>query len=505
MKYRNDAQCTQRLFMQTAILTPKQMNEADQLTIASGFSGTWLMDNAGYAILDVVLAQYPALKRAVVLCGRGNNGGDGYVTARLLLDRGIDVALYRQYPPKDGSDAALASLRFRGEVFDLTTLELKAGDVVIDALYGAGFRGALEGMDAIVAQRVKASGVPVVSVDLPTGVNGLSGQHQGPCFHAEHTVTFFRKKPGHLLYPGRALCGQLHVADIGISERLLRDIVPRAFENGMSIFASALPLADPETHKYARGAVGIFSGCAGATGAARLSALAAAKAGAGAVIMLAPIDAMPELASHLTSIMIRTLDNPDALTHCINDKKYTSFVIGPGYRDLTHLKQAVLTLLNSKRGLKLVFDADVFSAFANDANTLFLAIEKSSCTVVLTPHEGEFQRLFGDIAQSDLSKHEKALSAAKRAHCTVIYKGPDTVIAAPDGPAAINSNGGAMLATAGSGDVLAGVVAGLLAQGMPAYEAACAAVYMHAEAGQDLGAGLIAEELANAICLPTNR
>lgn len=491
--------------MQTAILTPKQMNEADQLTIASSISGTWLMDNAGYAILDVVLAQYPALKRAVVLCGPGNNGGDGYVTARLLLNRGANVALYRQYSPKDGSDAALASLRFQGDVFDLKTLELAAGDVVIDALYGAGFHGALGGVDALVAQRVKASGAPVVSVDLPSGVNGSSGQHQGPCFRADHTVTFFRKKPGHLLYPGRAMCGQLHVADIGISERILLDIKPKLFENNLGLFAKNLPQSAPQTHKYARGAVGVFCGGAGATGAARLSALAAAKAGAGAVIMLAPTDAIPELASHLTSIMIRTLDNPDALPHCINDKKYASFVIGPGYRDLPRLKQTVLALLTSKRGLNLVFDADVFSAFANDANTLFLAIEKSSCTVVMTPHEGEFQRLFGDIAQSELSKHEKALAAAKRAHCTVIYKGPDTVIAAPDGPAAINSNGGAMLATAGSGDVLAGVLAGLLAQGMPAYEAACAAVYFHAVAGQWLGDGLIAEELANAICLPTNR
>jgi ADP-dependent NAD(P)H-hydrate dehydratase / NAD(P)H-hydrate epimerase len=492
-------------FMDHTLLTPKQMNEVDRLTIASGIAGSWLMENAGYAMLDVVLRHYPQMMRAVILCGPGNNGGDGYVVARLLAMRGVAVALYRAAPAKHGTDAALAQQHWVGPTAELSTLKIQHGDVVIDALYGAGFRGALEGADALSARVVEESGAPVISVDLPSGVDGLTGQHQGPHFRADHTVTFFRKKPGHLLYPGRALCGQLHVADIGVPERTLNDIGLTLFENGPHLFSDSLPQPAPETHKYTRGAVGVFSGGAGATGAARLSANAAAKAGAGAVILLAPVDAVPELASHLTSAMIRTLNTQDALTHCIHDKKYRSFVIGPGFRDLPRLRGTVLALLHSKRTLNLVFDADVFSAFADDADSLFSAIEKSPCTVVMTPHEGEFERLFGDIAQSDLAKQEKALAAAKRARCTVIYKGPDTVIAAPDGHATINSNGGTMLATAGSGDVLAGVVAGLLAQGMPAFEAACAAVYAHADAGQRLGDGLIAEELANAICLSTNR
>ncbi len=491
--------------MPNTLLTPDQMSEADRLTIASGIAGLWLMENAGYTVLDVVLRHYPEMTRAVVLCGPGNNGGDGYVVARLFAARGVPVALYRSLPAKQGSDAALAQSRWSSPIEDLSTLKIQPGDVVIDALYGAGFCGDLQGADVFAAQMVSQSGVPVISVDLPSGVDGLTGQHQGLCFRADHTVTFFRKKPGHLLYPGRALCGQLHVADIGISPRMLTNIHPMLFENDLHLFGNSVPQPDAETHKYARGAVGVFSGGAGATGAARLSALAAAKAGAGAVILLSPVDSVPELASHLTSAMIRTLDSPDALTHCIHDRKYGSFVIGPGFRDLPRLKETVLALLSSKRTLNLVFDADVFSAFAGDAGALFSAIEKSTCHVVMTPHEGEFQRIFSTIAQSDLAKHEKALAAAKLAHCTIIFKGPDTVIATPDGRGAINSNGGAMLATAGSGDVLAGVVAGLLAQGMPAYEAACAAVFVHAEAGQRLGYGLIAEQLANAIILPTNR
>jgi ADP-dependent NAD(P)H-hydrate dehydratase / NAD(P)H-hydrate epimerase len=490
--------------MKHAILTPAQMAQADRLTIASGISGSWLMENAGHAVMDVVLNQYPALNRAVILCGPGNNGGDGYVVARLLAARGVPVVLYRAAPAKSGTDAALAQSRCIMPVEDLATLNIEAGDVVIDALYGAGFRGILQGADGAAVRIVHASAAPVVSVDLPSGLDGLTGKHQGPCFNAAHTVTFFCKKPGHLLYPGRALCGKIHVADIGISARVLTYIRPTLYENTPHLFASSLPQSNPETHKYARGAVGVFSGGAGATGAARLAALAAAKAGAGAVIVLAPEAGVVELGAHLTSAMIRTLASPEALTHCMNDKKYAAFVIGPGFRDMLRLKETVFSLLKSRRAFCLVLDADVFTAFADDADALFAAIKKSSCHIVMTPHEGEFQRLFRDIARSGLAKHEKALAAATLAHCTVIYKGPDTVIASYDGRAAINANGGAMLATAGSGDVLAGIVVGLLAQGMQSFEAACGAVYVHGEAGNRLGFGLTAEELANAIRIPIN-
>ncbi len=491
--------------MANAVLTPLQMTEADRMTIASGVAGSRLMENAGYAILDVVLLHYSSLSRAVVLCGPGNNGGDGYVVARLLAERGVPIALYRTHPPKPDTDAASACSLWRGPILELDTLKIEAGDVVVDALYGAGFRGALQGADARAAEVVRAAGVPVVAVDLPSGVDGLTGRHSGPAFSANHTVTFFCKKPGHLLYPGRALCGQLHVCDIGISSRVLNDIKPTLFENGTALFEKQVPKPDLQTHKYARGAVGVFSGDAGATGAARLSALAAAKSGAGAVIALAPQSAVAELAVHLTSAMIRTIDNPNALQHIISDRKYAAFVIGPGFGNLPRLRETVITLLSTPRPFGLVLDADVFTAFADDPDGLFAALAKSKANTVMTPHDGEFHRLFSAIADSDLAKHEKARAASKLADCTVVYKGPDTVIAAPDGRAAINTNGGPMLATAGSGDALSGIVAGLLAQGMPAFEAACAAVFVHADAGHRLGTGLIAEELAAAICLPTNQ
>jgi hydroxyethylthiazole kinase-like uncharacterized protein yjeF len=486
------------------LLTPEQMAQADRLTISSGIGGSWLMENAGYAVTDVVLKHCPGIRRAIVLCGPGNNGGDGYVVARLLSERGVPALVYRRFEPKPHTDAAMAAIAWRGPVLKLEALEIEPSDVVIDALYGAGFRGALEGVDAQAAQIVEASGAPVICIDLPSGIDGLSGIHQGTSFIANHTVTFFCKKPGHLLYPARALCGELHVTDIGISPRAFDDIKPLLFENGPVLFEHALPKPDPQSHKYSRGAVGVFSGGAGATGAARLSALASAKAGAGAVIVLAPASAVADLGAQLTSAMIRTIDNPKALAHIISDRKYAALVLGPGFGDLPRLRENILTLLQGTRAIPLVLDADVFSAFADEPHTLFAAIEKSSCPAVMTPHEGEFQRMFPGIAKSSLGKQEKARAAAALAHCTMIYKGPDTVIASPDGRAAINSNGGPMLATAGSGDVLSGVVAGLLAQKMPAFEAACAAVYFHAEAGQRLGNGLIAEELAGAIHLPTH-
>ncbi len=483
------------------LLTPAQMGEADQLTFASGIDGMTLMEAAGHAVKDVILSRYPDLKRAVILCGPGNNGGDGYVVARLLAARGIPVTLFRNGAPRAGSDAAKAANLWSGECLPLANLAVAAGDVVVDALYGAGFKGRLEGADAAAAALVRESGAPVVAVDLPSGLSGLGGTADGEAFRANHSVTFFRKKPGHLLQPGRELCGTVHVANIGISPRVLATIGPALQENGPHIYQSALPHPSVTTHKYARGAVGVFSGEAHASGAARLCAASAAKAGAGAVTLLGPDEALTAMAAQVTSAMLRKAESLAEIDAIAADEKFRALVIGPGFGRYRFLHEAVLAVLAPpvKRGL--VLDADVFSAFALEGDVLFSAIKAGAAHVVLTPHEGEFARLFPDLAQGGLPKHEKAREAAKRAGAVVILKGADSVIAAPDGRAAINSNGGPELATAGSGDVLAGIVGGLLAQGMLAFEAACAAVHLHAAAGARLGAGLAAEELANEIRL----
>jgi ADP-dependent NAD(P)H-hydrate dehydratase / NAD(P)H-hydrate epimerase len=484
---------------ENAVLTPDQMARADALAIQGGMSGARLMENAGQAVKSVVLAQYPGICRALVLCGPGNNGGDGYVAARLLSALGIQTIVHRSRAPKPGTDAEAAAKAWSGPVLPLSKLSLKNGDVVIDALYGAGFSGALEADDAKAAELVRRAGAPVVSVDLPSGVSGLTGVATGASFQAAHTVTFFRKKPGHLLYPGRSLCGRLHVADIGIRSGLLGEIAPSLWENGPALFSDLLPKPDPVTHKYKRGHAGIFSGGAASTGAARLAAMAAARAGAGAVTVLGPTDAIAELSAHLTSVMLRKMDDASDLAAIVADPRLGALVIGPGFGRFEWLRDAVSLVLKSGVERGILLDADVFSAFAGGPDALFQLIKASPGRAVLTPHEGEFQRLFPDIFDSPLGKHDKCQEAAKRSGAVVLHKGADTVIASPDGRAVINTNGGPELATAGSGDVLAGIIAGLLAQGMPAFEAACAGAWMHGEAGRAAGTGAVAEDLLSAL------
>ena len=483
------------------ILTPAEMGEADRFTMAAGIDGMTLMEAAGHAVKDVVLGFYPAIGRAVILCGPGNNGGDGYVVARLLAERGVPVSVYSNGTAKAGSDAAKAATLWTGGSMPLDRLAVGADDVVVDALFGAGFKGKLEGAEAAAAKLVRACGMPVVAVDLPSGVSGLSGAAFGESFSADHTVTFFRKKPGHLLQPGRALCGDIHVADIGINARVLGSIKPTLFENGPHIYQSALPRPSVTTHKYARGAVGVFSGEAHATGAARLCAASAARAGAGAVTLLGADDALTAMAWQVTSAMLRKVETISDVEAIVADAKFAALVIGPGFGRYRHLHEAVLSILAAPVSRGVVLDADVFSAFALEGEVLFAAIKASAATIIMTPHEGEFARLFPDLANGKLAKHERAREAARRSGAVVILKGADSVIASPDGCAAINSNGGPELATAGSGDVLAGVIGGLMAQEMAAFEAACAAVHLHASAGARLGPGLVAEELAAEIRL----
>lgn len=482
------------------ILTPAEMGDVDRLAIASGIQGIQLMEAAGHAVKDVVLAHFPQMQRAMILCGPGNNGGDGYVVARLLGELGIPAVMFASRPPKAGSDAAIAAKNWRSTAMPLADLALQPGDVVIDALYGAGFKGVLEGTEAEAVAKVAASGVPVIAVDLPSGVDGNSGQTAGPAFQANHTVTFFRKKPGHLLFPGRELCGVLHVADIGIPGRVLDHMAIGLGENSPDVFSAALPSPSTTAHKYSRGSVGVFSGEMTSTGAARLAVIAAQRAGAGAVTLIAPDEALGTLSGHVTSVMIRVCDSASELGPLLSGGKFGAFIIGPGFGRFRSLKEFVLALLEPDHAKPIVLDADVFSAFAFEGDELFAAIKASGQPVILTPHDGEFARVFPEIAHNaGLPKHEKARVAAARCGAVIVLKGADTVISAPDGRAAINPNGVPGLATAGSGDVLAGFTGGLLAQGMPAFEAACAAVWSHADAGSRLDTGFAAEDLAARI------
>lgn len=486
------------------VLTPEEMAEVDRKTIARGpLRGIGLMRNAGAAVARMVLGRYPQASRAHILCGPGNNGGDGYVVAKLLKEAGMSVSVWADHAPRAGTDAALAAADCPEPARGLAGFLPESGSIVIDALFGAGLSKPVEGESARAISRCAEAKVPIVAVDLPSGVSGRSGKVLGAAFRADMTVTFVRKKPGHLLLPGRSLCGDVFVADIGIPDDVVTEVGAGCFENGPALWMANFPSLAFDTHKYRRGHVGVFSGGPTATGAARLSAMAAARAGAGAVTVLSPADALAANAAHLTSIMLRSAETLEEVGDFLRERRPDALVYGPGLAGGPETGALLIDMFADLREYlpAIVLDASALTSLARQADAFFAV---STCDgappIVLTPHEGEFARLFPDLAgDKGLSKLEKARAAAVRAGGTVILKGADTVIAAPDGRAAINSNGTPLLATPGSGDVLSGIVAALLAQHMPPFHAACAGVWLHAEAARRFGPGLIAEDLPLAL------
>ena len=479
------------------LIDPVVMARIDAAAGQSGIPLYDLMERAGQAVAASALRHYPQALRFVVLCGGGNNGGDGYVAARVLLQSGAAVAVHHL-----GDVAALkGDARKAFEQSGVRPLPLGdyaplSGDVVIDAVFGAGLSRDIPPELNRVIDAVTEAAVPVLSVDLPSGLCGRRGVPLGASFRAQRTVTFMARKPGHLLMPGRELCGALEVFDIGIPSRIFAAHEGSVAENDPLVWRGALPRSDMETHKFRRGHLTVFSGPPHATGASRMTAFSALKAGAGIVTIAAPKLALDVLAVTLTAVMSAGLDDAEDLRHWLDDKRHGAFVLGPGFGDLDKARQFV-SLLGDKA---VVLDADAITAFKDCADNLFDRVTSGMGKFVLTPHEGEFARLFPDLAaDTALSKIEKAQVASSRSGAVLVYKGADTVIAAPDGRALVNSNAPASLATAGSGDVLAGIIGALLAQGTPAFEAAAAGVWLHGEAGNRAGVGMTAEDLAHAV------
>jgi NAD(P)H-hydrate epimerase len=476
------------------LLTPSDMAAVDMAAAASGIDSFGLMEKAGQAVAAATLRHFPQASRYVVLCGPGNNGGDGYVAARALRESGADVVMFHLADPLSlRGDAARAFEACQVNGDDIAKYEPAKGDVVVDAIFGAGLSRPVPDAVVTAIERITQTGVSVIAVDLPSGLDGSNGHIQGAAFQATHTVTFMTRKPGHLLMPGRELCGVLEVFDIGIPARIVRAHADsRIAENGPTQWQETVPAAMVETHKYKRGHVVVFSGGANTTGAARMSAMAALRAGAGLVTIASPQEALGINAGALTAIMLHPIDDEAALKKWLEDKRLSTFVLGPGFGIGEKARHFALALSDRH----LVLDADGITSFRDDPQQLFDAFADGETHLVLTPHEGEFARLFPDIAADDsLGKVEKARAAAKRANAAIVYKGADSVIASPDGRALINANAPAWLATAGSGDVLAGIIAGQLAQGVPAFEAAAAGVWLHGETGQRAGKGLTAEDL----------
>jgi ADP-dependent NAD(P)H-hydrate dehydratase / NAD(P)H-hydrate epimerase len=475
------------------ILTPEQMYAADALAVANGVPSLKLMENAGAAVVAEIIKRFDKCPVAV-LCGPGNNGGDGFVVARLLTAQKWPVRVYLigDRAALKG-DAAKMAAKWKGQIGDFADFEKNHGGksahrLIVDAIYGAGLNRDMPGH---IADGIHGAGRPVVAIDVPSGIDGRTGQVRGAAVIADVTVTFVRKKPAHVLLPGRTRCGEVVVADIGVDDSVI-DLLPiRYYENQKP----DLPTLLDDTHKFRRGHALIWSGPALATGASRLAAQAAARSGAGLTTLAGPREALMVHAHHLTSIMLQEVATPHELADYLKERKVTACCIGPaaGVNDVT--RRAALCLLKS--GVDTVLDADALTVFAEDPHILFDVIKSlPNRAVVMTPHEGEFSRLFIGLCNESDSKVERAVKAAELSGARIILKGADSVITNPNGFAKVNTNGPAKLATAGSGDVLAGIVTGLLAQGMDALNAASAAVWLHGEAANRCARRtLIAEDL----------
>jgi hydroxyethylthiazole kinase-like uncharacterized protein yjeF len=479
------------------LIEPESVGKIDAACVQSGIPGFRLMTAAGLAVVASALRHFPGARRFAVLAGPGNNGGDAYIAAGALKKAGAPVEVFQLKPGQPSTDDAARALAGCDVApQSMNAYEPAEGDVVIDGIFGAGLsRDVPPELKALIG-KVERLRLQVLAIDLPSGIDGRTGQVLGAAFKADVTVTFMALRPGMLLLPGREHCGVVEIAEIGVPKRLIEAHRSNVHVNNPEIWKDYERPHDASVHKYSRGALVVFSGGASHTGAARLTANAGLKAGAGLVTIASPTEAMEVNATHLTAVMLRQIDNIDDLNAWIEDKRLSTFVLGPGFGIGAKARDFTLAL----RDRKLVLDADGITSCKDDPRILFDAFATGEPHLILTPHEGEFRRLFPDIADdASLSKADKAIAAARRANAAVIYKGSDTVIASPDGRAAINTNAPPSLATAGSGDVLAGICGALLAQGYPAYEAACAAVWYHGEAAKRTEEGLTAETLAENV------
>jgi hydroxyethylthiazole kinase-like uncharacterized protein yjeF len=463
------------------ILTVAEMTAADRAAVETGTPSAELMERAGQAVADALTARFP-VQNTVVLAGPGNNGGDGYVVARRLAELGWPVRVEALAPPKS-ADAVLARELWRGDTRSLSQ-RMDGSELVIDALFGAGLDRPLAGEVARLARALARSPERVIAVDTPSGLSGDTAQPLGgECFEAALTVTFHRRKPAHALQPGRRLCGEVVVADIGLGPTSAR-----LFENGPELWLPRFPWPEVNAYKHARGRVIVVSGEAWSTGAARLAARSALRIGAGLVTLYSPPEALMVNASHLEAVMLQPFDTEQDLEAAAS--RVEAVIIGPA----AGVTEATLSnvLAVARTGAALVLDADALSVFRDDPEELFSVLDRDD---VLTPHAGEFERVFPGVLSGEPEKTSAVRAAAAMAQAVVLLKGPDTVIASPDGRAAVNLNGSPWLATAGSGDVLAGFIGGLVAQGMPSFEATCAAVWIHAACAESFGPGLISEDL----------
>ncbi|MEH6402495.1 MAG: NAD(P)H-hydrate dehydratase [Sneathiella sp.] len=472
------------------ILSVEQMYEADSRTIQQGVSGKVLMENAGQGVTAFIEEGWD-ICRAAILCGPGNNGGDGYVIARALRDAGWPVKVYAYGDvQKLSGDAEFMFQKIEGNVEPLTALDLDQTDLVVDALFGAGFRGAFPTEIETLFDTMQSKSISIVCVDVPSGMDGNSGEvaKGTPC--ADLTVSFCRPKTGHLFYPAIKNMGRFEVIDIGISDEIIDDLKIQVFENAPDLWLDLLPVPSAMGHKYDRGHCTVMGGGLKSMGAARIAARCALRSGAGAVTLLCAPSALMAYSISLDAVMVQSLRDPEDLGDWLATKRIASILIGPGNGVSDRTRANVIEALKSKA--TVILDADALTVFKDDPDLLFDKISKKEVGhVILTPHEAEFARIF----EFEGTALERCQKAALRSGAIVVLKGASTIISEPTGRTVINTNATPWLATAGSGDSLAGIISGLIAASMPCFEATTMGVWMHGEAGIRFGPGLIAEDI----------
>jgi len=472
-----------------ALLDVASARAIDQAAIAAGTPAVELMERAGAATALAIRERWQPVQ-TLVLAGSGNNGGDGFVVARLLAEAGwpVRVACARDMKTLSGPAQAMAK-RWTGPITTLEANRLEGAELVVDALFGTGLARPLEGDVRAVVEALNARGIPVVAVDIPSGIDSDSGAILGAAVKADLTVTFFRRKPGLLLLPGRTCAGEVVVADLGVSADVYAKIPVRLFANAPGLWIDAFPWPTAESHKYTRGHAVLLGGTA-MTGAARLASYAAQRIGAGLVTIAADPSVVPIYAAWRADLMVTAVDGADAFRDLLSDRRLNAVLLGPGSGADDRLAGAIAAALDAEAGL--VLDADCFRILADRANGL---VKRLNGRVVMTPHEGEFTRVFGPPQP----RLPAALRAARETGATVVLKGSDTIIAGPDGKAVINTGAPPDLATAGSGDVLAGLIVGLLANRLPPLLAAAIGCWIHGNAASLFGPGLLAGDLPDMV------
>lgn len=479
------------------LLTTEEMIRAEKLAMENGTSSLILMENAGNGVAEDVVKRFARGMKVVVLCGPGRNGGDGFVAARRLRERGYHIRLAllgeKEKLPSESREMAK---RWDETIEPMTPDCLDGAQLIVDAIFGSGLKDEVRDMPAQMIEDVTRRNLPVVAVDMPTGVDATSGQILGTAFKAVSTVSFYRRKTGQVLYPGRIYCGDVTTVDIGIPASVMKEVGPRAFSDQPDLWLKYYPRLKLVGHKYDRGHAVIVSGEMERTGAARLGARAALRMGAGVVTLASSKSAFYINAAQLTSIMVDAFDDPAGLGDLLSDERTTAVLIGPGAGISEETQHNVAAVLGS--ACAAVIDADGLTAFEEDPSALFDQIKYREPPVILTPHEGEFTRVFPDLMEEP-SKLERARAAAETSGAVIVLKGPDTIIAAPNGVAGLIENAPPWLATAGTGDVLAGIITGLLAQGMDALDAAMAGVWIHGETAREIGPGMISEDMADLL------